>query len=205
MQPRLDGFGTQIEGRCRLLDAHLLDHAADEHGAEVLRQLVDGAFERPLDLSLGQGTLRIGFPAMRKGDDLRAWRIEQGARHRLEARPSSAPARERLVEDDAREPGSEARFVAKTAQGAESAKIGLLQGILRLAIVPQHAARDPVKPAIVAGHDRANGKFVSLTCPGDQAGFHQVLCHSLVLRIANRCLGHDDALPSAFSPWTPFR
>src|SRR5690242_9245443 len=50
VQPRLHGFGAQIEGRRGFLHAHLLDHAADEHGAEILRQLVYRAFEHLPDL-----------------------------------------------------------------------------------------------------------------------------------------------------------
>ncbi len=64
-------------------------------------------------------------------------------------RPAAAHAAERLVDDDASEPGAESRLAAESVETAESANIGLLHCIFGFAVVPHDAARDAIEPAVL--------------------------------------------------------
>ena len=58
----------------------------------------------------------------------------------------------------------------ETLQMGEGPDIGFLHDVLGLAVVAQDAAGDPVEPAIVRLHDRANGAFLARAGAPDQFG-----------------------------------
>src|SRR6185312_9764611 len=157
VQPRLHGFGKNAQHRRGFLDAHLLDRARQQDEAELLGQAVDRFFEEAADLALRQRPLGIGVRAVLR------------QLHRFGARNSAladcvpidgwaAPAqpRQRLVDDDARQPGADARLAAKSAQLRECLEIGVLKRVLGLGIVAQNAARDAIEAAIVPLDDGAD-------------------------------------------------
>ena len=84
--------------------------------------------------------------------------------------PLAAQPAQRLVHGDPRQPGREAGIAAKTLQMREGADVGFLHHVLGLAVVAQDAAGEPVKPAIVRLHDRADRRLVAGAGAADQFG-----------------------------------
>ena len=84
--------------------------------------------------------------------------------------PLAAQPAQRLVHGDPRQPGREAGVAAKLLQMREGADIGFLHDVLGLAVVAQDAAGEPVQPAIVRLHDRANRRLVAGKRAADQFG-----------------------------------
>src|SRR3979409_1009839 len=70
----------------------------------------------------------------------------------------------------------------------ERADIGFLHYILGFAVVAQNSAGDPVEPAIVRLHDRANGRLVALAGALDQFG----LSGPDGRYLRDLCAAHDD-------------
>src|SRR5262249_15590201 len=75
---------------------------------------------------------------------------------------------------------------------AERRDIGFLHGVFGLAVVTQHAARDPIKPPIVPLHDLPKSIRIALERASDQFGIVQIssatffdsrLYHELILRL----------------------
>jgi hypothetical protein len=60
---------------------------------------------------------------------------------------------ERLVCDDARQPGRETSLALETVEVGEGADIALLHCLLGIVRVPQDASREAVEPLVVAAHD----------------------------------------------------
>ena len=63
----------------------------------------------------------------------------------------AAQPHQRLVDDDARQPGGKLRLAAEVADVPVGVEIGVLQRVLGLGVVPENRARDPEQPAVVAG------------------------------------------------------
>src|SRR3981081_4194028 len=74
----------------------------------------------------------------------------------------------------------------------ERADIGFLHHVLGLAVVAQDAAGDPVKPAIVRLHDRANGRLIAISGALDQLGVGSPDGSNLWCL----CVAHEDLAPS---------
>src|SRR5215467_11088650 len=75
---------------------------------------------------------------------------------------------ERLVDNDATEPGAEARRAAERRQVGEAAQIGLLQHVLRFYVIADDAAGKAIEPAVVPLHDRAHRRLVAPQRSRDQ-------------------------------------
>ena len=84
--------------------------------------------------------------------------------------PLAAQPAQRLVHGDPRQPGREAGIASKALQMREGADIGFLHDVLGLAVVAQDAAGEPVQPAIIRLHDRANRSLVAGKRPPHQFG-----------------------------------
>jgi hypothetical protein len=112
-------------------------------GSSSMAQLDD-----VLDFSLGHGFFRVLGSGEGKLDDLR---LQHALRQRgpFDARALAAQPAERLVHGDARQPGRQAGLAAKLLEMRKRADIGLLHHVLGLGIVAQHAAGDPVEPAVI--------------------------------------------------------
>src|SRR5690606_3130746 len=67
--------------------------------------------------------------------------------------PPAQPS-ERLVDDDPGKPGRQRRLTAEPVEMREGADIGLLHDVLRLVIVADDAARDPVELPVVRSDDQ---------------------------------------------------
>src|SRR5262249_34707398 len=153
-QPRLDRLGLQAEQLGSLLDAHVLDDAGDQYGAERVWQLVDGAFEQRMNLTLGHGALGIDLLAGERDNFAKRRRSSPGASFcplsQFLHRTLTPQAAERLVDDDAPEPGTETRLATERRQVGKATQVGLLQHVLGFGVVADDAASQPVEPAIVA-------------------------------------------------------
>ena len=126
--------GRTFEERGGLLDAHFLDDACDEDQSEVVGQLVDRLLEQVLNLTLRRGPLRVRpRGADRKLDDFRAWPAVLFHCAPIHRRSSPPQAPERLVHDDAAEPGSDRRLSPEFVEMQEGLEVGLLNGVLCLA------------------------------------------------------------------------
>lgn len=55
----LHRLGIQLEQFRRFLRAQALDGSGNQHGAKIVRQLIDSPLQKLADLVLGHGTLRI--------------------------------------------------------------------------------------------------------------------------------------------------
>ena len=53
----------------------------------------------------------------------------------------------------------------------EGAAVGFLDDVLRLAIIPDYAARDAIKAAVVSLHDQAHRRWIILDGARDQPRF----------------------------------
>src|SRR5206468_3325355 len=102
----------------------------------------------------------------------------------LDARSPAAQSPERLVGDDARQPGREARFALEAVEMGEGADIALLNHLLGLALVIQNAAREAVEPPVVEAHQRRKRRRlaapearqkVAIACRGIRLGCRE--CH----------------------------
>ena len=107
VQPRLHRFRLERQLVRRLLDAHLLDVAQDEHCPERVGKIIDGLFQELADLAAGklgnprpaasQGRKHDHCPSLGRGTDVQFCKFG--------GRPLTAHAPQRLVESDPREPG----------------------------------------------------------------------------------------------------
>src|SRR5947208_11071344 len=102
MQPGLDGLRANTEEVCGLLDAHLLDHASDQHGSKGLRQLVNCPFQDELDFALSHGAFGIKLRGrIGKRDDLTLARRPAFDLGQVNTRTAAAESSQCLIEDDA--------------------------------------------------------------------------------------------------------
>ena len=144
MKSRLHRLRTQAELRRSLLDAHLLDVAQDEHDAKRIRQLIDGAFEQAANFRAGRRGFQVAaLTGCRQDDHALSLPVDGVEVLQFDCRtPLSKPA-ERLVEGDARQPSRQACVASELPEMGESAHVSFLDCILGLALVAQHAARNP--------------------------------------------------------------
>ena len=159
-QAGLHGLRPDRQKFGRFLDAHAFDHPRDQDRAEDFGKIVDGPLDEPHDFALGHCTLGIVLSCLGgKRDDVR---FRLGKRvERNSGGAQLAQAAEGLVDDDPGQPGRQSGVAAKLAEMAEGAQVGLLQGVLRLGVIAQNAARHPEQPTIVPAHDRPDGLGVA--------------------------------------------
>ncbi len=137
---------SQCQKKSRFLNAHFLDVPHDKDDAKGLWQITDGSLQKAPDFS--ESGLLLGIrPVCAEGSDY----AFDGFRVYGES-PFPA-ASERLVQGDPGEPGRQPRIRAELGQMGEGVDIGLLKYVLRLGVVIQDGAGDPVKPLIVTLDD----------------------------------------------------
>ena len=103
----------------------------------------------------------------------------------IDARPLAAQPAQSLVDGDPRQPGREAEVATETFEMRERPDIGFLDHVLGFAVVAQDAAREPVEPAIVRLHDRADRGLVAVAGALDQFGFRAAGGDLRYLRLAH--------------------
>ena len=99
-----------------------------------------------------------------------ASRVPGGSVVHSTLRPLAAQPAQGLVHRDARQPGRKTGVAAKTVEMGECPDIGFLDDVLGLAVVAQDAAGEPVEPAIVRLHDRADRRLIAAAGAADQFG-----------------------------------
>src|SRR4029077_18989337 len=92
------------------------------------------------------------------------------------------------MDGDAPEPRSETGAAAKTVQMGECTDVGLLDDVLRFAVVAKDSTGKPIKPAIVRTHDRTDRRLVAVTGTPDQFGVGSAIGTDLRCL----CVGHGD-------------
>ena len=152
----------------------LLHVAHHVDGAERRRQGVDGVFQQVADLRARGGYGRV-FAAEARGelDDLVG--IHGGLVDFLQPDhvvPLAQPATG-LVQHDGGEPGQQAGLATEGIQLAVRAQVGLLQRVLGLGILAQHAAGDAEQSLVAALHDVAERALLTTTHQGHQRGIVQ--------------------------------
>jgi hypothetical protein len=142
----------RLERRGDLVDRHFLDRAHQEHRAERVGQGVDLPLEHRARLGAHRRALgRLGGARVVVVRRL----VEVGAAihpDHLRGPLALAPARDRLVDDDARQPGRELRVAAKAADRAVREQVSFLDCILGLGVVAENRARRAVEPLVVPPH-----------------------------------------------------
>src|SRR5262249_180455 len=83
-------------------------------------------------------------------------------RRQLDRRSLPPQSPQRFIQRDPREPGGQARIAAEIAKIGEGTEIGLLNNILRLAVVPGDGPGDAVETPVVPLHDDAKGAGIAL-------------------------------------------
>src|SRR5207247_3152912 len=76
-------------------------------------------------------------------------------------RPSGPHAFEAFVDGDTCQPGAEARASFEVPEVLERLEERRLRGVFRICRVPGDAQQDPVQPAMVASHERLEGRSVT--------------------------------------------
>src|SRR5437899_2712401 len=170
VQSGFHGLRFQFENFCSLLDVHSLDHAGDENDAKGLGEFVDGVLDDMLNLTLCHGFFRVlGCGREGKLDNLR---LERSRRQRgpFDVRTLAAQPAQSLVDCDPSKPGCETGVAAEILQMGECPDIGFLHHVLGFAVVAQDSAGEPIEPAIVRLHDRADRRLIALAGAPDQFG-----------------------------------
>ena len=83
---------------------------------------------------------------------------------------AAAQARQRLVDDDARQPGRQPGVAAELGQMPVRRDVGVLQRVLRIGVVLQDRPRDAEQRAVVAPHHRLEGRLVMVGNATNQLG-----------------------------------
>lgn len=182
MKAGFDRLARDPETGSGLFDAHLLDAAQHEDGAKWWRQLVHGLFDRPPDLLPRDRLLGARFPRV-----LKPAADGQGFGDLVEGNggPSLAQPAERLVDDDPRQPGANARLAPETVEMRKGTNIAVLDDLLGLRFIVEKAARKAVKPLVVAAHQRGESRRVSGPHACEQLRFPKILLHP----VAPACSG----------------
>src|SRR6185312_275958 len=107
-EPGLHRLGLEAEDLRGFLDAHLLEQTSDDDPAKRRRQLVDRLLQHVPELVVGHRPLGVRQRGRRR------------ERYHM-VRPLSAQPLQRGIDDDATEPGLEARLAAKAADIAKGA------------------------------------------------------------------------------------
>src|SRR5262249_8068413 len=126
--------------------------------AEYLWKIVDGALHEATDFSLSDGALRIAIRGHQRKLNNMCFILGFGIKRRQLDRRSLPPqSSQRFVQRDPCEPGGQARIAAELAEVGEGTEIGLLNHILRLAVITSDGAGDAVQTPVVPSHDDAKG------------------------------------------------
>ena len=161
MQPRFYRLGLKVEEVRRFLDAHSLDHARDENDSKDLRQIVRRSFYQLQNLTLRHRSFRIvGCRCLGELNDLGLGPLRFKS-FQVYSRTLAPQPPQCFVHDDAGKPRGKARIAAISIEMGEGVDIGFLDDIFGFAVIPQDAARNPIKPAIVPLHDGAKRRFVT--------------------------------------------
>ncbi|MBB2682773.1 UNVERIFIED_ORG: hypothetical protein GGD47_000342 [Rhizobium etli] len=147
---------SQCQKKSGFLNAHFLDVPHDKDDAKRLRQVTDGSLQEAADSSESGRLFGIRLVCAERSDHaFDDFRVHGGS-------PFPA-ASQRLVQRDPGEPGRQPRLRAEFGQMGEGVDIGLLKYVLRLGVVIQDGAGDPVKPLIVTLDDQPECGGVSMS------------------------------------------
>src|SRR6266540_7083463 len=80
----------------------------------------------------------------------------------VDHRRPSPPASDGFVQDNSREPGSQAGGPAKIAQAGERPDQGFLHRVFRLLVVRQYAPRDPIEMLVMAADQHVERSGIAL-------------------------------------------
>src|SRR5262245_33054891 len=101
-------------------------------------------------------------------------------------RPGPPKATQRLINNDACEPGPEGRLPAKALEPRERADVGILHGILGVGIVSQDPARNPVQPLVVTARQLAHRLLIPRQAALGEGGVsHISMMHLAAERFPN--------------------
>src|SRR5262245_23575512 len=81
----------------------------------------------------------------------------------------------RLIDGDARQPGTELSLLPKAPQGAETFHIRILDDFFRFPVAPQNAARRAEQSPVVSPHDLSERCSACLSGKGNQLGLGRLL------------------------------
>ena len=157
MKPRADSARLEVEGLGDLLVGEALEVSQDDHDPALLRQLRDGAMERPLELATFRVDLRPTALIGDSKEDLLA----------VARRP--AISRRQPVEaeagDDRIEPGGEPGLAAELAKAPVRAEEGFLRHLFGLGRAAEHAQGHAEDAVLVGGDELFEGPRVARPQP----------------------------------------
>src|SRR5690242_4045433 len=104
MQAGLHGFRAKPEELGGLVYAHVFEDAGYKDGTKLVREFINGLFDKMAEFALDHGALRIKLTAG-KGNDVRIARMHRLRDIRLA--PTLPKALHRCIEHDAVQPGCE--------------------------------------------------------------------------------------------------
>ena len=137
---------SQCQEKSRFLNAHFLDVSHDKDDAKGLWQATDGSLQEVADFSESGRLFGIRLVGAERSDHaFDGFHVDGG--------PPFPAASQRLVQRDPGEPGRQLRLRAEFGQMGEGVDIGFPEYVLRLGVVIQDGAGDPVKPLIVTLDD----------------------------------------------------
>jgi len=100
---------------------------------------------------------------------------------------------QRLVHDNARQPGGQARFATIAGKVSEGGNVCLLHRIFGVAVVAQNAPCDQVKPAIVPLHNQPESFWI----PSERTPHQLGVVQNRQGRLLDLVLGHGAFLSAA--------
>ena len=144
VEASLHCFPVDIEagrsfGRTQAL--HVTQH---EDRAVDLRQRIHGGLDRLAELMVSSALLRACGSRCKRQHTLLD----------VDLPASPAPTRRRLMHGDPREPRREPCPAGELVKVLKGAHVGVLGHVLGLTLVPHDSPCDPVKPLVVAAHEK---------------------------------------------------
>ena len=193
-QPGLDGVGFDVEQRRGLLDAEALDVAQHEDGAEDVGQRVDRLLEELSRFLACHFGLRIGL-RLAELDDLGAAALLGIDRREFGGGPPLSQSSDRLIDDDAGQPGLELRVAAKATEMGEGVHIGRLHHVLGLGIVVDDGPGGPEQALVVAPHQHPDRVLVAIPRQRHERGIRTLaVVEGRPRRVGKLYPGHGDYL-----------
>ena len=169
-EARAHGGFRQAQRRRDLLDAQFLDGPQHEDRAKRLRQRVDARLHHGAQLRAHRGALRpivrVVFHHVLHRD---VREVDRGVEGQHLGAAAAQPT-ERLVDDDAHQPGRQARLGPEAAERAPGAQIGFLQRVFGFGVALEDAARRAEQQAVVPPHDAFEGGIVAAGSSCRQVG-----------------------------------
>src|SRR5215213_2673305 len=190
MQPGLDRLRPDGEAGCRRGGAQAFDLAQHEHAAEFLWERIDRCRKQLAQLAARGQPLGIWlFGGEVGGEILLVAAVAPSVGFERDDVAGRTQASERLVGDDAGEPGRERLGLRKLAEPGVGTYVGLLQHVLGLGVALEEATGEPEQAAIVPPHDQLEGKVIATACPGDQLAITELRPTGAVAASRRRRLG----------------